>query len=231
MKRGCWESGSNRPAASHSRNATRETLLDEVWGQQGPEAAPLGKRKSPKCRSVQSSKGPTLAYAKARNSAIKTGTFSAHATLQGIVFYIKSVQSIIGATDRRAAEHRSVCSDFFIILAVLNSMPKLRVSPYFGGFSRVLPSELPPSGRSWRPFGAMTRPPMTPRACARTASVVSSWPTSPAFRRARRAGGTARVIPAGSRSRTTGWTETKRRSRPSPQEHPRSRRRDRRENG
>jgi hypothetical protein len=53
----------------------------------------------PKCRSVQSSKGLTLAYARARNSAIKTGTFSAHDALQGIVFYMKSVQSIIGATD------------------------------------------------------------------------------------------------------------------------------------
>jgi hypothetical protein len=54
-----------------------------------------------KCRSVQSSKEPTLAYARARNFAIKTGTRSAHGALQGIVFYMKAVQSIIGATEKR----------------------------------------------------------------------------------------------------------------------------------
>jgi hypothetical protein len=68
----------------------------------------------PKCRSVQSSKGPTLAYARARNFAIKTGTSSAHAAFQGIVFYVKSVQSSIGATD-------SLCDCFSVIFLHLQS--------------------------------------------------------------------------------------------------------------
>jgi hypothetical protein len=84
--------------------------------------------RAPKCRSVQSSKGPTLAYARARNSAIKTGTVSAHDALQGIVFYMKSVQSIIGATDRR-------CASYLLALTLFSSV---LVTSRSGGFYVIL---------------------------------------------------------------------------------------------